>query len=65
MAKLLHESVSSMFMKEDMTNISCLILQEKVMHGQGISGIMVNDDLIRQSIDKLQDNTAAGIDEFN
>ena len=65
MAKLLNDAFSSMFTQEDLSNLPAPRNHHKVVDGLMLSDIVMSEKLIRESIDKLQDNKAAGVDQLN
>ena len=56
---------SSVFTREDMSNVSCALGPTEISEKCTINDIEINEQRISKAIDDLKNNKAAGVDDLN
>ena len=65
MCHILNNYFSSVFTREDMSNIPCTLGPTEISEKCTINDMKINEQRISQAIDDLKNNKAAGVDDLN
>ena len=65
MCHILNRYFSSVFTREDMSNVPCALGPTEISEKCTINDIEINEQRISKAIDHLKNNKAAGVDDLN